>query len=539
MDVFTGYLRELLAAPPGAEFEFGWDTNGQHFTMTLCYSRQSGVANWKLYRGKEPKSQLVWEHLTNDIPLLYNLVVSQTGSGETTCDADLALALQHGELTSPGSRAGSYMVRNLQKLFVEAQSEHVRKVKTDDEIAPFVKEAAPVVQNWGPENIVRQEIVIPAQPVIELQPNVSPHAAHTVDLTRGRGLLQSLLINEMGVLSFPAFLFLLEQEYYKALTSNAALTVVLFRISGVARDDGSCYQGPLPKPAIQSALQQLRAGLRRTDMIAEYEAGCFIFLLPETELTGAKLFARKISRFFSNPSLLPGPGNAGLKVNFGLATLSERLKTLPVLLGAAEQALSAAEATDTTVVTYDDYVESVSNPWQDQSQNATLVSPRKGINLDPMRNLLSQLRAEDLGIFTYAAWLVFLEREYHRSLRQRRILLSMIVRMRLHDITASNPSNMLSQEAVREAFRRIGQMQKKGDIIGHFTHGNFAVMRPACSIKGMEQLSRQIKKALMERPLCNDYDHNDLRIGIQICAVRGNTSFPDALMFHQVESTGL
>jgi GGDEF domain-containing protein len=342
----------------------------------------------------------------------------------------------------------------------------------------------------------------------------------------------------MGVLSFPAFLFLLEQEYYKALTSNVALTVVLFRISGVAREDGSCYQGPLPKPAIQSALQQLRSGLRRTDMIAEYESGCFIFLLPETELTGAKLFARKISRFFSNPSLLPGPGNAGLKVNFGLATLGEKLKTLPVLLGGAEQALSAAEGTDCTVVTYDDYVESVSNPWQDMSHNATLVSPRKGIDLDPMRNLLSQLRAEDLGIFTYAAWLVFLEREYHRSLRQRRILLSMIVRMRLHDITASNPSNMLPQEAVREAFKRIGQMQRKGDIIGHFTHGNYGVLRPACSIKGMEQFARQIKKALMERPLSNDYDHNDLRIGVQICAVRGNTSFPDALMFHQVEATG-
>jgi GGDEF domain-containing protein len=537
MDVFTGYLRELLAAPPGAEFDFTWDTNGQHFTMTLCYSRQAGVANWKLYRGKETKTQLVWEHLTNDIPLLYNLVVSQTGSGDSTCDADLALALQHGELTSPGSKAGSYMVRNLQKLFVEAQTDLVRKNKTDED-APNDSKEIPNIQNWGPENVVQQEAGAPAAVNIEFQPNVSPHSAHTVDLTRGRGLLQSLLINEMGVLSFPAFLFLLEQEYYKALTSNAPLTVVLFRISGLARDDGSCYQGPLPRPAVQTALQQLRAGLRRTDMIAEYEGGCFIFLLPDTEITGAKLFARKISRFFSNPSLLPGPGNAGMKVSFGLATLGEKLKTLPILLGGAEQALSAAEATDCTVVTYDDYVESVSNPWQDMSQNATLVAPRKGINLDPMRNLLSQLRAEDLGIFTYAAWLVFLEREYHRSIRQRRILLSMIVRMRLHDITASNPSNMLPQEAVREAFRRIGQMQRKGDIIGHFTHGNFAVLRPACSIKGMEQLARQIKKTLMERPLSNDFDHNDLRIGIQICAVRGNSSFPDALMFHQVEATG-
>jgi GGDEF domain-containing protein len=519
IDVFTSYLRELLGAPPGARFDFSWDSGEQTYTTTLIYDHRVQIADWKLYKGIEPHSTLVWEHRTNDIPLLFNLISMQTGHSDKVCEAEMTLANNHGaELASPEAKHGNYMVRNLQKLFVEAQNnwspaQYEMEMQNDSLSSG----------NW-PQYAVQAKA--PAHPAPEA-PTFSTNPTHTVNLYSGRGLLQSLLVNELGVLSFSALLFLLEQEYYKANTNNSNLTVVLFKIA-------SNIGANIPRSGIQQVLHDIKARLRKTDMLAQYENGLFAFVLPETDLAGAKLFARKVGKFLANPQNYPGPGGAGLKVSFGLAGLNQSLPTLPLLLGGAEKALDLAEIGNNPIATYDDFVHSLESPWSG-TQSETPATPQKGLNLVPMRQLLGQLLEEELNIFTYAAWLLFLEREFHRAQRSKKMLLTLIIRLRMHDLRANDPSNLLPSEALAEAFQRISHLQRKGDITGHFTNGNYAILRPNASIKSLETFSKQIKDALTQTPLTPDFDYGAFRIGIQLCTVRGEAASPDCLNFYPMQ----
>ena len=535
IDVFTAYLRELLGAPPGARFDFSWSAGGQTYTTTLHYDHNVQVADWKLYKGMEPHSKLVWEHRTNDIPLLFNLISTQTGHADKVCDAEMTLANNHGaELASPEAKHGNYMVRNLQKLFVEAQNNwspaqyemEMQNGALDDMAGSVVVPVAAIKNsgNW-PQYAVQAQAPAHAAPEA---PTFSTNPTHSVNLYSGRGLLQSLLVNELGVLSFSALLFLMEQEYYKAITHNSNLTVVLFKIA-------SNFGANIPRSGIQQVLHDIKARLRKTDMLAQYENGLFAFVLPETDLTGAKLFARKVGKFLANPQNYPGPGGAGLKVSFGLAGLNQSLPTLPLLLGGAEKALDLAEVGNNPIATYDDFVLSLESPWSGNTQSEIPATPQKGLNLVPMRQLLGQLLEEELNIFTYAAWLLFLEREFHRAQRSKKMLLTLIIRLRMHDLRANDPSNLLPSEALVEAFQRITHLQKKGDITGHFTNGNYAILRPNASIKSLEAFSKQIKDALTQTPLTPDFDCSSFRIGIQLCTVRGEAASPDWLNFYPMQ----
>jgi GGDEF domain-containing protein len=162
--------------------------------------------------------------------------------------------------------------------------------------------------------------------------------------------------------------------------------------------------------------------------------------------------------------------------------------------------------------------------------------PHKGVNLDPMHQLMRQLRAEDQGIFTYAAWFVFLEREFNRAQRQGKALLVLLLRMRIGDIASDHPENMLPKAAVSAAFRRIEHLQKKGDIVGHFVNGNFAILRPNASLKALEALEKQIKQSLMESPLAPGYNHNALKVGTQINLVNLDPQASDSLTFQCVQN---
>jgi GGDEF domain-containing protein len=539
LDVFKAYMRELLAAPPDAQFEIAWEDRHQPYCMSLRYLQDKNVAEWKLYSGEENVAILAIETRTNNVYTLFNLINSQAGHCDNEREKIESAPVARDDLNLVETRADSYAIQNLHRLLTEARDD-ISLLKPPPESKKGTLEFNQIRQpedllHWGPPTTdnklsAQRRGGMPADGKVA---NISPSAAHAVDLSRGRGLLQSLLANELGIMSYPALLFLLEQEYYKALTSGAPMTIVILKVLGLAKRDGKCVQAHLPKEVVQNTMQGLKRRLRKTDLLAQYENDAFIFLLPETDMAGAKLFAKKVERFLSKPEILPGPGNAGLKVCFGVASLGSRLKTLPTLLAGAEQALVAALQSKQSLVTYDDYVKAMAAPWEDGAE-LTAQAPCKGINLDPMRQLMKQLRVEHLGIFTFSAWLLFLEREYNRAERQGRVLLTLLIRMRLNDIASEHPENMLPRAAIEEAFRRIESLQRKGDIVGQFEQGNYALLRPNASIKALENLSKQMKNSLTEKPLAAGYDHGCLRVGTQIDAVCSNSNNIDVLNFHPV-----
>jgi GGDEF domain-containing protein len=540
IDMFTAYLRELMAAPPGVQFEVSWEDREQVYNMAMNFNPGKNVAAWRLYAGEGPLTRLILEQETNNVSTLYNLVNSVTGKDENVSDdqrkgfwTDQLNGEQDEEQEQEQdgeSKGGNFVLRNLQKLLNEAREDLDQTDLTSSSSKLKTLELSQIKQNSGLKGVTpttkANEFFGPKAVPATVEISKAPaDSGYVVDLTRGRGLLQSLLHNELGIMSYPAFLFLMEQEFYKSLANSTHMTVALLKIVGVARQDGTCYHGALPKNAIRDALHWLKSKVRKTDIVAQYENNCFVFLLPETDANGAKTFAKKVERFFSKPEVMPGQGNAGVKVCLGLATLGSNLRTLPVLLAAAEQSLFAAMRGDGTIVSFEEYQQAA------YGNGGVSAPPFKGVNLDPMHQLMRQLRAEDQGIFTYAAWLVFLEREFNRAQRQKRVLFTLLLRFRINDISSDHPEAMLPKAAVSAAFRRIEHLQKKGDIVGHFVNGNYAIIRPNASVKALDALAKQITISLMERPLAPGYDHNALKIGTQIDVIRRDSKTSDSLTF--------
>jgi len=494
IDIFGDYLKELFNAPPGAELDFSWVVGNDTFTVSVCYSRTSQVANWKLYRGVGLSTKLIWEHLTNDIPLLHNLVVWETRTGERTYDADLLLGTHNGSAAYAKERGTNFMVRNLQRLFVEVEN---NGVDNDPDRTHRLPALNPINESE------RLKFNSPESPS-------SPVAAHTIDLSHGRNLLNSLHVQDLGVLNSSAFLFLLEQEYYKAQATQKSMTVILVKIVGSSQHS---TQEALTIASIRNRLEAVKLSLRKTDLLAVYESGTFAFLLPETDSSGAKMFVHKAQRILSHNG---SNGESGLSAAFGMATLNATLSSLPALLGAAEEALFKAENSTQGVMAYEDSADSFGNPWN--STGVRNAFPYKQINLDPMRRLAAQLHPESLGAFTSAAWLMFLEREYHRARRQGKQLLSVVLGM-----NQNANENVGAQDSTREVLKTIAQVQNRSDIVGQMPYGQFALISPNNSLKGVVALTERIKSAL-----------NQTQISVNVYSAQENSSLPNSLLLYPV-----
>jgi GGDEF domain-containing protein len=493
IDVFGDYLRELFSAPPGAELDFSWVVGSEVYTISVSYSRTAQVANWKLYRNVGLNTKLIWEHLTNDIPLLHNLVVWETKTGERTHDADLVLGKRNGGAAYAREQGDNFMVRNLQRLFVDVEN---KGVANDPDRTLRLPALAPVNQS---EMLTYKNDAPQSAPV-----------AHTIDLSHGRNLLCSLQVQDLGVLASSAFLFLLEQEYYKAQTTQLPVTVILMEVIGSSH--GSTQEG-ITLSSIRNRLETVKLSLRKTDVLAVYETGTFAFLLPETDGSGAKMFVQKADRILSQR----GPnGETGLSAVFGIATLNQTLSSLPALLGAAEEALACAERSTQRAIAYEDGADGFGNAWH--STGNRKASPFKHINLEPMRKLAEHLHPQALGAFTPAAWLMFLEREYHRARRQGKPLLSVVLGLDENAIGVSR-----GPDAAKEFLKRLSQIQNRGDIIGQMPHGQFALISPNNSLEGVNALTERIKSAL-----------NQPQISVNVCAAQENSSFPNSLLFYRV-----
>ena len=126
-----------------------------------------------------------------------------------------------------------------------------------------------------------------------------------------------------------------------------------------------------------------------------------------------------------------------VKFTFGLATLGEHCKTLPELLYFAEKSLTSAEQRGKDMVSDQDIL---SEPLEDKQLYLS-----QSIDLRPTRYLVSQLVSA--GIFTYQAFLGFLEHEYDRSTRKKRDLLVLLLKVRLREETYDRAANLLPDQA--------------------------------------------------------------------------------------------
>jgi GGDEF domain-containing protein len=150
----------------------------------------------------------------------------------------------------------------------------------------------------------------------------------------------------------------------------------------------------------------------------------------------------------------------------------------------------------------------------------------KAIDLAPTEQLVAKLVSG--GIFTYQAFLSFLEHEYYRSFRKKRELFVLILKLRVGAETFDKEENLLPQAVLDEVIKRVSALLAKRDIFAHYQHGNFIILRSNASAGQLENLSRRIIHAIMsDEWLTPECSTASLHSVTQICSVQPHPSLPE------------
>ncbi|MBS1993881.1 MAG: diguanylate cyclase [Cyanobacteria bacterium SZAS LIN-3] len=179
---------------------------------------------------------------------------------------------------------------------------------------------------------------------------VTPKA---IDGNAIQSVMMSLRRVDTGLFIFPAFLYFLEEEFFRIYRAKGSLTVILFEMREITAADGLVRRVSLSNDAIADATMRISKCKRHTDLIAHYEMNDFAILLPNTASGGARVFANKIIKALTESPLMGTQGKQ-LSFSFGSASMPEDFKDLPTLLGAAEMAMTFARQRGKPLVMFKD-----------------------------------------------------------------------------------------------------------------------------------------------------------------------------------------
>jgi GGDEF domain-containing protein len=146
-----------------------------------------------------------------------------------------------------------------------------------------------------------------------------------------------------------------------------------------------------------------------------------------------------------------------------------------------------------------DFVEVV-NP--DSSSIEPELEP-KLIDRQAIHSVLMSLRRAETGMFTYPAFLYFLEQEHIKHFRSGRPLSVAIIEMRISggDYEYRSP---LPAQALAEAVRRISSIKRDVDLLAHYEIFDVSIVLPDTNGEGARVFCKRIVEALREKPLTDE-----------------------------------
>jgi GGDEF domain-containing protein len=456
LTVIQEHLFELSRTPAGARFDFSWSLGSISYILTV--SQPVSIADWKLYRCTGHQSTLLWEHRTNDVTLIYNLVVSETGEGARAISGDGRLSTVHGKMVTPEANTGAF----------------VTCPRTPSSSSP--------------------------QPILG-----------SFDLAHARQLTERLCTKDLEIYSYPSFLLMFDQEYCRAVDHGSRFTIVLFKIESLQKQDMTDTE----QSDVYECLKQMKRLHRKTDILAKYTADRFVALLPETDAKGGKLFAQKIERALFRNALLSGTGGF-VKITFGIATLQNRWTAGESMLLAAEHALSKAEMNEETVVVFD--------PASDPPTET------KRIELDRSIQSLMQIANVQGGVYSHPAFVLMLEREYHRANRHQEDLFVLQFRLKANQTLSDDRAETACSVAHAQFLERLLAFKQDGDVLAFNPDQTMNVMRRGASAGCLKNLASSLARRLgTDRSLTIDYGLGKFQILSRICKVAKDQSSSECL----------
>jgi GGDEF domain-containing protein len=180
----------------------------------------------------------------------------------------------------------------------------------------------------------------------------------TIDPTFIHSVMMSLRRPETGMFTYPAFLYFLEQEYFRGYRSGSPLSVMIMEMR-VIKGPPEFKREPLDVVAVAEVFRRISSLKRHVDLVAHYETFDYAMILPNTKSSGANIFAQRIvNALLSTP--LPGEVHSGrLSLAFGVACIPEDCTDLSYVLAAAEAAKAQAILLAAPVIQFRDIRPSV------------------------------------------------------------------------------------------------------------------------------------------------------------------------------------
>jgi diguanylate cyclase (GGDEF)-like protein len=189
---------------------------------------------------------------------------------------------------------------------------------------------------------------------VKVQNPPADRAVRPKSIDRGaiRSVMTALKRPETGLLTYPAFLYFLEQEFLRHYRNNKPMSVVLIQIRASETTSDGTHQ-PLPPIMLGEAVRRISHVKRDVDYLAHYEMFDIAAILPNTKSEGAVKFTERVMKQLTRAPLDEKMGgSAQLSVCMGIATIPDDCKDLRMLLGSAEAALSRAELLNKNAVQF-------------------------------------------------------------------------------------------------------------------------------------------------------------------------------------------
>lgn len=281
----------------------------------------------------------------------------------------IALVDQHKFLTAHGLKLQSYLLRK-QKSVTEAQFEEAiakgapldltlqkrfyQAVDNRSTLFDLLRKMPMQKTDWVPLmfNMITCELLtVTDKAPLVTQEFKLPLESINVDHAAIQSVVKSLQRPETGLFTYPAFLYLVEQEYLRFESCGIPFTIIVFEMR--FRPTGP--QGPLeplPPAAVKEIAQRIATVKRTMDLLAHYETFDYACMLPNTNSASGAMFAGRVLEVIRSAPVPETPDVRSISLSLGVASVPEDCKDLGMLLAAAREAKNRAKEKNSQVVLY-------------------------------------------------------------------------------------------------------------------------------------------------------------------------------------------
>lgn len=142
-----------------------------------------------------------------------------------------------------------------------------------------------------------------------------------------------------------------------------------------------------------------------------------------------------------------------------------------------------------------------------------------GVNDNEFQAVVKSLTRSETGIYSYNAFLFFLDQEYIRYEYFNQPFSLIIFSLGHKKDEEGVRVEALQMLAVRRAMQRIGLVKRQVDCLGHFKTFDYALLLPNTNAAAAGALANRISDVLREAPLSSDMDAKSLAMAFGVATV--------------------